>query len=86
MRGLVDAVVQLAPFAPAIRVVIAHDVQQAQKLRRGRLRLRGNLVAAGGDRARGILAVEDADQFPQNLHPVFAELVADFVAAAPQRH
>src|ERR1035441_546169 len=85
MRGLVHAIVQLAPFAPAVGIVVADDVAQNAELGGGRLRLGGNLVAAGSDRARGILAVEDADQFAQNLHAVFAELVANFVTAAPQR-
>ena len=70
MRQLVDAVVQLAALAPAVRVVVADDVQQIEKLHRRGFRLGRDLVAGGGHRTGGIFAMEDGQQVAQNLHAV----------------
>src|ERR1039458_6298978 len=73
MRGFVEAIVQLAPLAPTVGVVVSHDIQQAQKLYRRRFRFGRNLVTASRNRASGVFPMEDGEQFPQNLHAMLTE-------------
>jgi len=86
VRVPVDAVDLLCPVPPAVRVVVAHHVQQVQE-RLGRTpRLGSDLVAPHGHGARGVFPVEDLQEPPQGLDPVLGGLVPDLVARAPQHH
>ena len=82
---VIDAVIFFGAVAPAIHVVVADDVELGKKLRlhgiRGRLR--GNAVACSGYRARGVLAMKNAEQLAKSFSAVGRRLIANLVSGAP---
>ena len=82
----VDAVVFFLAVAPAIHVVVAHHIEQREKLGADRVRcgLGSDAVAAGGHQARGVFGVEDVQELAQGLGAPGVGLIADLVAGAPE--
>jgi len=82
----VNAVILFSSVAPAVYIVVAHDIEKSEKLRTCCLGggLGVNVIAAGGHQAGGVLSVKDREQLPQRLRTLRAALVSDFVTGAPE--
>ncbi len=85
--GVVVAVLlreQLAAHVPAVHVVVADDVESVQELHRGASVVGGDVVVAGRDRPRRVLAADDRHEPLEDRDAFRRILLADLVAGAPE--
>jgi len=82
----IHPVVELTTLMPAVHIVVADDIQQVQEFDAGSAAIGRNLVVPGGDRAGGILSVEDIHELFENSWAEGPALFANFIPGTVHDH